>query len=59
MFVAFVAVVAFVTVVSNVAIVIILREAVDKSLSTMHISNQLTVKVVERIAKPCGKDQVR
>ena len=34
MFVAFVAVVA---IVSNVAIVIILREAVDKSLSTSHI----------------------
>jgi hypothetical protein len=58
-FVAFVAVVAVVAVVSNVAIVIILREVVDKSLSTGHISNQLTVVVVERIAKPCGKDLVR
>lgn len=58
MFVAVVAVVAIVAVVSNVAIVINLREAVDTSWTTGHTSNQLTVVVVLRIAKPCGKDLV-
>jgi hypothetical protein len=58
-FVAVVAVVAIVAVVTNVATVMNLREAVDMSYSTGHISNQLTVVDVEKIAKPCGKVLVR